>query len=45
MPVLLHISGSMDVLEAVRPSMFADITVITVEGPGCLHETSPWFVV
>ena len=28
---LLHMSDSMDALEAVRPSMFADITVSAVE--------------
>ena len=42
---LLHISDSMDALEAVRPSMFADITVSDVERLWLITSDIVWFKV
>ena len=38
---LLYISDIMDALEAVRLSMFTDVTVSAVENSGCLLQT--WY--
>ena len=42
---LSHISDSMDTLEAVRPSMFADITVSAVERLWLFTIDIVWFEV
>ena len=42
---LLHIFDSVDALEAVRPSMFADITVSAVERLWLFTADIVWFEV
>ena len=42
---LSHISDSMDALESVRPSMFADITISAVERLWLFNVDIVWFEV